>query len=365
MDPGDFSGQSAPGPQPAALSEPQPGLDDPAQERETLESQLKYSQDKLDAAEKRLKEEAGTPQQEDQSAQEVKDWDARVRDLQQQIAQLGDQSRQAPQDAPPEAPQEDIILPGDNLEIFVVEDSSFNGHYQVRRGGYIILPPVGRIPVAGKTMEVAAAEVSKALETSQLQHATVTVDKVEGPDVESGPVIFLAGEFRNRTPFRIPPGTKPTVVNVILSCGGVTDNADLTRVKVMRVVGNKSVVEEENVRRILEGSGLTSDLTLSDGDVIVVPAGAANAVFVTGRVNRPGTQYLHPGDRLTAYAAILNAGGFSRFADKKKVYVLRASPDGTKVRIPINIFAIEHGHQPDLPLAGNDILIIPEKWFSW
>ena len=141
-------------------------------------------------------------------------------------------------------------------------------------------------------------------------------------------------------------------MNVILSCGGVKSDADLTRVKVMRVVANKSVVEEVNVQNILQGNGLTSDLTLSDGDILVVPAGAANIVFITGRVNRPGGQTIQSGSRLTAFTAILNAGGFSRFADLKKVYVLRASPDGTKVRIPVNILAIQRGHAPDLPLRG-------------
>jgi protein involved in polysaccharide export with SLBB domain len=191
------------------------------------------------------------------------------------------------------------------------------------------------------------------------------VEKVEGSDIATGPVVYLAGEFKFARPFRIPTGTKATVVSVILSCGGVTDNADLTRVKVMRVVANKSVVEEENVEKILEGSGLTSDLTLSDGDVITVPAGSANVIFITGRVARPGSQSLKPGDKLSAYAAILNAGGFGRFADLTKVYVLRASPDGTKVKIPVNVLAIQHGHAADIPLQGSDIIIVPEKFFSF
>jgi len=251
------------------------------------------------------------------------------------------------------------------LEIFVVEDNSFNGRYQVRRGGYMILPAVGRIPVAGKTLSEAEGAVRTALESNQLQHATVMVEKVEGSDIETGPVIYLAGEFKNPRPYKIPPGTKATVVSVILSCGGVTDKADLSRVKVMRIVKNKNVVEEENVERILAGNGLSSDLTLNDGDVLMVPTGSANAIVVTGRVERPGTIPLKPGDKLSAYAAILECGGFSRFADRKKVYVLRPSPDGTKVKIPVDILAIDRGRAADIPLQGDDIVIVPEKFFSF
>ncbi len=351
----------------ATVGESQQDMDDLSEQKETLESELRYARSKLDAARKRLDVEsmAGHSEEADKWEQEVKDWDARVRDLNGQLAQVDNEIQGVIQETQPPSPEQELILPGDNLEIFVVEDPSFNGRYQVRRGGYIILPAVGRIPVAGKSMQGAEAEVRKALESTQLQHATVMVEKVEGADVESGPVIFLAGAFRRPGSFRIPPGTKPTVVNVILSCGGVSDDADLSRVKVMRIVANKNVVEEVNVRKILEGSGLTSDLTLSEGDIVMIPGGALNYIFVTGRVYRPGSQPIHPDDRLTAYSAILNAGGFARFADLKKVYVLRESPDGTKVRISVNIIAIEHGREPDLPLVPGDILIVPEKFFSF
>jgi protein involved in polysaccharide export with SLBB domain len=342
-------------------------MDDLSDQKQTLDSELRYARAKLDEARRRLDVEsmAGHAEEADKWQQEVTDWQTRVKSLQSQLGQVNNEVQGAIQQMQPPAPQDDLIVPGDTLEIFVVEDNSFNGRYQVRRGGYMILPAVGRIPVAGKSLQEAEVEVRKALEQTQLQHATVMVEKVEGSDIETGPVIYLAGEFKSPRPFKIPTGTKATVVSVILSCGGVTDKADLTRVKVMRVVANKSVVEEENVEKILEGNGLTSDLTLSDGDVLMVPAGSANVIFVTGRVERPGSLPLRPGDKLSAYAAILECGGFSRFADLKKVYVLRASPDGTKVKIPVNILAIEHGHAADIPLQGDDIIIVPEKFFSF
>ncbi len=352
---------------PATLGEAQQEMDDLSDQKETLESELRYAKAKLDSARQRLDVEsmAGHSEEADKWQQEVNDWDGRVKALKGQLAQVDNEVQSAIQQSQPPAPEDSLILPGDNLELFVVEDASFNGRYQVRRGGYIILPAVGRIAVAGKSLQGAETEVRKALETTQLQHATVMVEKVEGSDIETGPVIYLAGEFKIPRPFTIPTGTKATVVSVILSCGGVTDKADLSRVKVMRVVENKSVVEEENVEKILEGNGLTSDLTLTNGDVLMVPAGSANTIFVTGRVIRAGSLPLRPGDKLSAYAAILQCGGFSRFADLKRVYVLRASPDGTKVKIPVNIVAIQRGHAADIPLQGNDIIIVPEKFFSW
>jgi len=352
---------------PSTIGESQQEMDDLSNQKETLESELRYAGAKLDEARKRLDVEsmAGHADEADKWQQEVADWQTRVKSLQSQLAEVNSDVQGAIQQMQPPAPQEGLIVPGDMLEIFVVEDNSFNGRYQVRRGGYMILPAVGRIPVAGKTLSEAEGAVRTALESNQLQHATVMVEKVEGSDIETGPVIYLAGEFKNPRPYKIPPGTKATVVSVILSCGGVTDKADLSRVKVMRIVKNKNVVEEENVEKILSGNGLSSDLTLNDGDVLMIPAGSANAVFVTGRVERPGTIPLKPGDKLSAYAAILECGGFSRFADRKKVYVLRPSPDGTKVKIPVDILAIDRGRAADIPLQGDDIVIVPEKFFSF
>ena len=349
------------------VGQSQEEMENLAEQKETLESELRYAKSKLEAARKRLDVEsiAGHAEESDKWQQEVNDWQTRIKALQSQVAQVDGQVQGAIQQMHPPAAEDSLILPGDNLEVFVVEDASFNGRYQVRRGGYIILPAVGRIAIAGKTLPAAEAEVRKALEMTQLQHATVMVEKVEGSDIESGPVIYLAGEFKTPRPFSIPAGTRATVVSVILSCGGVTDKADLTRVKVMRVVANKSVVEEENVEKILEGSGLTSDLTLNSGDVLMIPAGSSNVIYITGRVVRPCSLPLRPGDRLSAYAAILQSGGFAAFADLKKVYVLRSSPDGTKVKIPVNVVAIQHGHAGDIPLLGNDIIIVPEKFFSF
>src|SRR5581483_4177060 len=113
------------------------------------------------------------------------------------------------------------------------------------------------------------------------------------------------------------------------------------------------------------GGGLTSDLALDSGDVVMIPTGSRNVVFVTGKVSHPGGLPFKPGDHLSAYAAILQRGGFARFADQKKVYILRPTPDGTKVRIPVNVTAIQKGREPDVPLQSDDIIVVPEKFFSF
>lgn len=257
-----------------------------------------------------------------------------------------------------------LILPGENIEVMVLEDESLNGLYLVRRGGYIIMKNVGRIPLAGKDFEGAEKAIKEELQKDQIKDAHVTVDRPEGPrNGNDGPVIYLAGEFTHAGPWRIPQGVSPTVVTTILRSGGVTQSADLTRVRLLRLVSGQGMVEEVNVQGIMDGVGLTSDLPLNPGDIIMIPA-FANVVYVTGNVARPGVVKLLPDDELTAQTAILRCGGFARFANRKKVYILRDRGNGEKQKIPVNIKAIgESG--ADVILEPKDIVVVPEKFFSF
>ncbi len=337
-----------------------------ADQKQSLETEIRFAKGKLEAAQNHLADAAksGKPDQAvDKIEEEIKTWEARLKQYRSQLGQVEDEL--APPVSAPSGDKE-VIVPGRNLEIYVVEDPSFNGRYEVRRGGYIILPQVGRISLAGKTIDQAEVTVKRALQASQLQKASVMIEPISGLDAEAGATIYLSGEFQHPRPYKIPAGTAPTLVSVILSSGGLSEKADLTHVKVMRMVQNKGVVEEVNVQQIMEGKGsLASDVTLTEGDVIVVPPGEVSLVYVTGNVKKQGSYKLLKGEKLTAYGVILQSGGFAKFADQKKVHVLRAMPDGTKVKIPVNIVAISRGQQPDVVLDSNDIVVVPEKWFTW
>ena len=343
-------------------------VEDLTEKKQTLEGEARYAKAKLDAVQKQLglQTAAGNLEAADRLNQEMKDWQARLDSTRAQLGQVEkelDEATQGQQSAM--AASNEIVVPGETLEVFVNEDPSFNGRYQVRRGGYIIMPQVGRIAVAGKTIPGAEAAVKRALQSAQLHRASVLIERVQGADIENGPLIYLTGEFKSPREWRIPKNITPTVFNVIASCGGTTDKADLTRVRVSRIAANKGVVEEVNIQKMLDGGGLTSDLTLDEGDVITIPAGATSLVYLTGNVTRQGSFPLKVGEKLSAYGAILQSGGFARFADQSGVYVLRAVPDGSKDKLPVNIKDIKRGRRADVQLESGDILVVPEKFLSW
>ena len=178
----------------------------------------------------------------------------------------------------------DILQVGDTLEVFVMEDSSFNGVFKIREKGDIIIPKVGRVSVTGLTVEMAQQTIKKTLESSQLTSATVIADRISA--VGSAPVTF------------------------------------------------------EESPQIL--------------------------VYLTGKVNRPGQHMLalSSGDTITAYEAVLIAGGVAQFADERDAYILRRTGGNNRTKIPVDLRSIRQGKSPDVPLANGDMICVPERRFA-
>ena len=269
------------------------------------------------------------------------------------------------------------IQPGDKLEIMIQEDPSLGGVFEVTRSGSIYLPDIGTVNVMNQGEAGAAELVRQQLEGVVLVKATVTTRQIPEPRQETtissqptGPapevftIIYLAGEFITPGSLRIPETVTPTLLQTIIRSGGITPSGDLTRVKLLRIGDDVRAVEEVNVAGILSGNLAPNDIQLEPNDIIVIPP-FAPVVYVTGNVERAGTLRLFQDETLTAYAAILRAGGFSRFANLRKVYVVRDLGNGEKTQIPVNIRDVQKGKAPDVILQGKDIVVVPERFFSF
>jgi protein involved in polysaccharide export with SLBB domain len=262
--------------------------------------------------------------------------------------------------------------PGDEITVIVAEDGTFNGTFPVMDRG-AVMPGIGRVNVIGMGEAQAETLIKSTLEETMLQVANVTVQRkaaLRAPEPgqpiqqERWEIIYLAGEFITPGPLRIPDNVSPTLLQTIIRSGGITPSGDLTRVKLLRIIEGVGAVEEINVSAILSGQVTPTDIVLQDGDIVVIPP-FAPVVYVTGNVERPGTLRLFQDETLTAYAAILRAGGFARFANLRKVFVVRDLGNGEKANIPINIRDIQKGKAPDVILQGKDIVVVPERFFSF
>jgi protein involved in polysaccharide export with SLBB domain len=90
-------------------------------------------------------------------------------------------------------------------------------------------------------------------------------------------------------------------------------------------------------------------------------------VYVWGQVRTQGAIEIPNGENFTAGKAILRAGGFVDFANKKKVKLVRSNPGGQKQTMELNMVAIlEDGKtELDVTLQADDFLIVPARLVNW
>ena len=99
--------------------------------------------------------------------------------------------------------------------------------------------------------------------------------------------------------------------------------------------------------------GNQSDLAVPvrPGDVIMVPA--RGQVLVQGWVPNPGAYPITPG--MTALGAVTAAGGEQY---SSSAMVLRAGPGGEKIKLPVDLSAVEKGKAADVQVQSGDVVIV-------
>ena len=86
------------------------------------------------------------------------------------------------------------------------------------------------------------------------------------------------------------------------------------------------------------------------------------SVNVLGSVNNPGVVLFPQETGLTLLDAITRAGGFSRLADRKRVRLTRAGPDGGTRNYTINADEIIQGATSEnWVLLKDDVISVPER----
>lgn len=183
-------------------------------------------------------------------------------------------------------PDDGRIRVGDTLELFVSEDPGFDGPYKVREAGDIIIPKVGRISVANQSVSSAKRAIESALEESQLQEASVIVDRISRApeDRTSNPIgvdgrpkqqqirVFITGKVNRPGQHMLPlPEGRPLgVYEAILISGGISKFGDEQKVNVIRTgKDGKKYRIPASLREIEDG--LKDDLPIGQGDIVVVP----------------------------------------------------------------------------------------------
>jgi polysaccharide export outer membrane protein len=146
----------------------------------------------------------------------------------------------------------------------------------------------------------------------------------------------------------------------------VWKEAELTRTIPVRPDGKISMPLLNDVRAAgLTPNQLAAQITTSlkrfvtDPQVtVIVTQINSQRVYILGEVMRTGAYPLLPG--MTLLQALSSAGGFTQFANKKKIYMFRME-NGKQARYPFDYKEVIDGKRTDenLVLKAGDTIVVP------
>ena len=273
---------------------------------------------------------------------------------------------------------------GDTVLIDVFNVPEYSGAQRILANGSVNLPAIGPVNVDGLTPQEAGARIAIAYQ-NELRYPQINV-VLESPRPLR---VAISGEISKPGIYTLTAeggAQLPTISQAVQAAGGVTQAADLRRVKLRRTNGRATAqLIELDLWALLNDADVRQDLALRDGDAIVIEEtsrvdiaetnrlSASNLassneeeilVAVVGEVFRPGAYEFAGGtdqSRTTVTQVVKEAGGIKPSADIRKVQVRRQTRSGSEQIIDLDFWQLLQSgdFSQDLVLQQGDTVIIP------
>lgn len=178
------------------------------------------------------------------------------------------------------------IAAGDIIDVGVFQAPTLNRTVEVDGAGNAVLPLVGAVPVAGKTVRQAEAEIARRYNARYLQNPDVTIFVKEA----IGQRVTVDGAVK-KTGYVIAKANM-TLLSVIAESGGVTDTADETNIVVFRPTAQGRMAARFDVKAIRAGQ--TADPPIYGGDTVIVDDSIARTAWKQFREILPVAGFFRP-----------------------------------------------------------------------
>ena len=286
-----------------------------------------------------------------------------------------------------------LIGPGDILELTLLDAPEFSGEYKVLNDGTIPLPLIGSIYLKNLSIYQASTLIENKYRTQLLRPELHLIVKVPRPilvsligEIEMPGIYSLTNNEKSNLAggLEIRNNGLPTLIDAIQKAGGITQNANLEKVTVLRrMPGLEKEYKRTNISLIdlIFKGDHEQNLFLFDGDIIeltkasqitknTMRAAQANLspriinVRVVGEVNNPGQLNLNANTPLIQ--AVYSAGGpISWKANKGNITLLRVNPNGsvTKKKFKLNLNE-DVSVDKNPPLRDRDIVYVQSTRFN-
>ena len=148
-----------------------------------------------------------------------------------------------------------------------------------------------------------------------------------------------------------------TLLQLLCNIGDIR-NADLRKAYVLR---NGAVIKAD-FHKLFIGGDTGEDVAIESNDSIYIPLLTDKSVYVLGAVNTP--KFIEYRDGMTVMQAVLEAGGFSKFARQNDTTILR-NEGGKEVIIQVKAKDIlsDGDLSQNLKLKPNDYVMVREGMF--
>ncbi|MEE2023019.1 SLBB domain-containing protein [Alkalimonas mucilaginosa] len=193
-------------------------------------------------------------------------------------------------------PDNYVLGPDDEVLLQFFGNRNQSLHLQVSRDGYLSIPEIGQLQVAGLPFSKA-----RELIRTRVQQSMIGVEAAVSMGALRTINIMVAGEAKHPGSYTVSALT--TVTQALFVAGGVSDIGALRSIRVNRA-GN-TITNFDLYDLLLRGDS-SNDIHLQNGDVVFVAPIQALAQ-VRGEVRRPALFEVQPGDTLGSLLAM--AGG--------------------------------------------------------
>ncbi|PON17637.1 hypothetical protein C2W62_12170 [Candidatus Entotheonella serta] len=240
----------------------------------------------------------------------------------------------------PEAPSA-TLGPEDKLRITVYEHDDLSQEVSLASDGGFAFPLIGKVQASGMTVEQLEQHLKKELGKDYIVDPQVSVTMLESRNRH----VFVLGAVGN--PGVYPLKHNASVLELLTQAGGVRDDAAWYAWYVPAGEQSEAGGTQIDLQKLLTGA-IRPAIRVQNGDTIHVPQGAF--VYVTGEVQKPGRYPLKR--NTTVDQAIILAGGFTKFASRKRIRVRRKAQGVQK----------EYSAQASDELQNEDVVIVPESF---
>lgn len=234
-----------------------------------------------------------------------------------------------------------VLSPGDVVELSVFNDDRLNDEQMVSRAGTVTFKLIEPVKVAGKTLKAAEKQITELYDKDYLVNPQIKLRLRAAAEH----FVTVSGAVAKPGSVAIPQEGTFDVLAAIAGAGGATEKADL-RTVILRSAEGRSI--QCDVAAMQENPRLIR--MVQKGDTILVQTKVDRFVTVSGEVNKPGRIPMPDGERFDVLTAIAVAGDFNKFANPRKITVVR----GTRQTFELDGAAMARGDAAQFELQPED-----------